>query len=128
MYFDEVHYYDKKDLKSQKFGDDEWQKEDDELFADLTDIIDASEPTFKFNIILCKTYPYFDKLYGSSSFSDISDLVRDEEYNNKDNTISDNEESYLKLNKGDKNSGIQSLDVTLKQSREDCLTKPISGT
>ena len=128
MHFDEVHHYHKKDLKSQEFVDDEWQKEDNKLFADPTDVMDASEPTFKFNIILCKTYPYSDELHGSSSLSDISDLVGDEEYNKENDAISDNEESYLQLNKGDKNSGIQFLDVTPKQSRQNHLIRRIPST
>lgn len=47
LHFDEAHRYDKKDLKPQDFSDDEWHKEDDELFADPTDIWDASEPNLE---------------------------------------------------------------------------------
>ncbi len=61
LHFDEVHCYDKKDLKPQDFADDEWQKEDDELFAGLTHILDADELILKLNSIPhqgFETYPY----------------------------------------------------------------------
>ena len=46
-YFDEAHFYDRKDLKSQEFADDEWYKKDDKLFADPTNILDTSKPTLE---------------------------------------------------------------------------------
>ncbi len=69
LHFDEGHPYDKKDLKPQDFADDEWNKEDDELFADPTDILDADEPILELNSILHKgfeTNPYSEESHASS--------------------------------------------------------------
>ncbi len=76
LHFDEAHHYDKKDLKPQDFADDEWNKEDDELFADPTDILDADKPILELNSIPHKgfeTYPYTEESRASSPLSDISD-------------------------------------------------------
>ena len=51
VHFDKTHRDDEKDLKSWEFANDEWQKEDDELFADPMNILDASESTHQFNTI-----------------------------------------------------------------------------
>ncbi len=51
LHFDEAHCYDKKDLKPQDFADDKWHKEDDELFADPIDILDADESILELNSI-----------------------------------------------------------------------------
>ena len=78
MYFDKANLYDRKNLKSQEFANDEWHKKDDELIADPTNILDASEPTLEWHTIPCKssqTYSYSDESRSSSSLSDISDLV-----------------------------------------------------
>ncbi len=75
LHFGEAHSYDKKDLKPQDFPDDEWHKEDDELFADPTDILDADEPIFELNSIPHKgfeTNPYSEESRTSSPISDIS--------------------------------------------------------
>ncbi len=61
LHFDEAHRYDKKDLKLQDFAYDKWHKEDDELFADPTDILDVDEPILELNSIPHKgfeTNPY----------------------------------------------------------------------
>ena len=52
----------------------------------------------------------------------------DKEHNDKDNAISENKKSYLQLNKGDKDSDIQPLDIISKQSHQDCLTKLTPST
>ena len=52
----------------------------------------------------------------------------DKEHDEGDNATSENEESHLQLNRGDRDFGIQTSDITLKQSRQDCLTKPTPGT
>lgn len=44
MHFDEIYHYDRKDLKAQNFANDEWHKEENELYADPIDILDVSEP------------------------------------------------------------------------------------
>ena len=130
MHFDEAHHYDKKDLKLQEFADDEWQKGDNELFADPTDILDASKPTPEFNTILNKTYSYSDDLRGSSPLSDISDLAGDEEHDEEEYSSSslEDEESRLQFNRGDRDSSIQFSDATPKRSRQNRLTKPTPGT
>lgn len=82
LHFNEVHYYDWKDLKPQHFDDDEWNKEDNKLFAGLIDIIDVSEPVPEINTILwngSETYSYLNESRNSSSYSDISDSVKDKE-------------------------------------------------
>ena len=124
MYFDETYRYDKKNLNSQKFADEERQKENDEPFVDPINILNASKPTPKFNTILYKVYLYSNESRNSSPLSDIPDWIGDKEDNKEDNTTSKNEESYLQLNKGDRDSGIQLSDATRKQSRQDYLTKP----
>ena len=87
-------------MKPQEFTDDEWQKEDNELFTDLTEILDASKPTPEFNTISCKTYPYSDESRDSSPVWNIPDLVENEKYDEENDTISENEESHLQLNRG----------------------------
>lgn len=80
MHFDEAHCYDEKDLKLQNFADNQGYKKDDELFADLTDILDTSIPIPELNTILHKSFFFYpDKLLGSSPLSDFRDLVEDEE-------------------------------------------------
>lgn len=78
--------------------------------------MDVSKPVFDFSTIswnISEIYFYFNKLYSSSSFSDISDFVREEKHYESNNTISENqlkrgkkEWSCLQLNGGDKNSHI----------------------
>ena len=139
VHFHEAHLYDKKDLKPQEFADDEWHKEDDELFADPTDIQDTSEPTPEWHTIPRKssqTHPYSDESRGSSPLSDIPDSVGDEEhYEENDATPEDQlrketeEWSRLQFNRGDRDSGIQLSDATTtKRSRQERLTEPTSGT
>ena len=130
VYFDEAHHYNKKNLKSQEFANDEWQKEDDELFVDPTDILDTSEPTPEFNTIPCKTYPYSNESCDSSPLSDIPDLVGDKEYDEEKNAFSslENEKSRLQLNRGDRDSNIQLSETTPKQSRQNRLIKPTPDT
>ncbi len=80
LHFDEAHRYYEKDPKAQDVADEEWYKKDDELFADLTDILDADEPIFELNSIPHKgfeTNPYREESRASSTLSDISDSVRD---------------------------------------------------
>ncbi len=80
MYFDETHCYDRKYLKPEEFAVDKWHEEDDKLFADFTNIVDASESAPEFNTIPCKSnkiYFYSDKSCGLSWLSDISDRVGD---------------------------------------------------
>ena len=130
-HFDEAHLYDRKDLKPQEFADDEWHKKDDELFADPTDILDASEPTPEWHTIPRKssqTYPYSDESRSSSPLSDIPDPVGDQEHEEEDGATSEDEESRLQLNRGDRDSGIQPSDATPKRSRQDRLTEPTPGT
>lgn len=80
VHFDEAHCYDQEHLKLQNFADNQWYKKDDEPFADVTDILDTSIPIPELNTILHKSFfSYPDKLFGSSPFSDIRDLVGDEE-------------------------------------------------
>ena len=138
VHFDEAHRYDKKDLKPQDFADDEWHKEDDELFADPTDIIDASEPFSEFSTIpqrSSETNPYFDNSRNSSPLSDIPDSVGDEEHYEEDDATPEDqlrreteEWSRLQLNRGDRDSGIQPSDATPKRSRQDRLAEPTPGT
>lgn len=76
MQFDETHYYDNKGLDSQHFANNEQYEENNELFADLTDIMNTSKSTPKFSIIFHKsfgTYLYFKKSCSLSFLSDISD-------------------------------------------------------
>ena len=80
--FDEAHQYGKKYLKPQDFADDKWYKEDDELFADPTDILVDDEPIFELTSIRHKgfeTNPHSKESRGSSALSDITDSVGDEE-------------------------------------------------
>ena len=84
---------DKKDLKPQDFADDEWHKEDDKLFADPTDILDANESNLELNSILHKGFEtnlQSEELYASSLFSDIPGSVGDEE-EEKNNDIPDDQ-------------------------------------
>lgn len=64
-----------------------WHKENNELFADLTDILNASKPISPFNTIQksYKTYVYFDESHLLSPLSNISNSVKDEKYPKKDN-------------------------------------------
>lgn len=114
MHFDKTHLYDKKDLRLQKFATDDRSKKDDELFADLMDILDTSEPFLEFGTILYKSsknYPYFDESQSRSStpFPDIPNQMKDELKYEEDDVNSENEKSRLQLNKGDKDPGIPSL-------------------
>lgn len=71
MHFDETHYYDKNNLKPQKFADDKWHQENDEFFANFTNILDTSNSISKFNTILwksSKTYLYSNQFHGSLFF------------------------------------------------------------
>ncbi len=64
VHYDEANRYYKKDLIFQDFAYNEWHKEDDELFADCTDILDASEAIFDLKMIPEKgfeMYPYSDE-------------------------------------------------------------------
>lgn len=118
-------------MKSEEFAGDNWQKNDDELFADPTDIMDSSKPNPESYIIprkSSKTYPYSDKSHGSSPLSNIPDPVGDEEHDKEDYATSEDKESCLQLNRGDRDFGIQPLDATPKRSREDWLIKPTPGT
>ena len=138
MYFDQAYHYDKKNLKLADFADNKWHKKDDKLFADPTNIIDASKSFFKLSTIpqrSSETNPYFDNLYNSSLFSNIPDLVGDKEhYEEDDSTPEDQlrretkEWSHLQLNRGDKDSGIQPSDAIPKRSCQDRFVKPTSGT
>ncbi|MCJ1343422.1 hypothetical protein MMC31_001615, partial [Peltigera leucophlebia] len=95
-------------------------KEDDELFADHTDILDASESVPQLDIIRKSyvTYPYFDESYASSPLSDIPDSVRDEEHHEEDDVTPEEqlkreseEWSRLQLNRRDRDLNIQPLDA-----------------
>lgn len=89
MYFDDAHHYNKKNLKPQDFTNNEYHKEDNEFFADSTDILDASKLISEFNTILHKSsYSYPNKSRDLSSLSKISDLVGDKEYYKEDDAIS----------------------------------------
>ena len=101
-------------MKYQKFADDKWQKENDELFTDLMNILDVSKPTPEFNTILHKIYPYFDESRDSSPLLDILDPVGYKGYDEEDDATSENEESHLQMNSGGKDSNIQLLDTTPK--------------
>lgn len=134
MHFDEAQYYDYNDRKSKKFANDEKHKKDDELFADFMNILDASKPTFEFNIIPCKsskTYSYCYELRSLSSFSNISNTMRDEkDHEANDATLEDQlgreteEQSHFSLIRRDQNLGIQPSNNTPKRSCHDRLTKP----
>ena len=87
-------------------------KKGDELFADPTDILDASELTHDFNTIPRKTYPYFDESHGSSPLSNIPDPVGDKKNDEENDAIFENEGSHLQLNREDRVSSIQLSDVT----------------
>ena len=74
-------------MKSQNFADNESSKDDDELFADLTDIIDANELILELNSISDKVFEknlYYEESRLSSLLSDIPDLLghEEEEINN----------------------------------------------
>lgn len=125
MHFDKVYYYGKHDLKLKKYADNKQYKEYYDLFADLTDIMDASKPFPKYITIsqrIFDTYPYFDKSHGLLSFLDISNSVKVEDhYENSNITPEDQlkrkteEWSCLQLNRQNKNSNIQSSDASLKR-------------
>ena len=102
-------------MNPQEFADDRWQKEDNELFADPTDMLDTSESTPEFNTIPGKTYPYFDELYDSSPLSNIADPLGDKKYDEENDATSENEESHLQLNRRNRDSDIQPLDTTPKR-------------
>lgn len=133
VHYDEVYLYDRKDYKTQEFVNDEWHKEDNELFIDLTDIINASKPFSEFNTIphkSSKNYLYFDESQScdSTPFSDIVDLIGDKKHHDEGDTNCENEESCLYLNRRDRSSYIPSLvDITRKTFQQDQLTKPIPG-
>ncbi len=79
-------------MSYQDFAYDEWHKKHDELFADPTDILDVDEPTLELNSIFHKGFEtnlYFEESCSSSSFSDIPDLVEDEEKKNNNDTSED---------------------------------------
>ncbi len=137
LHFDEAYRYDKKDLKPQDFTDDEWHKEDDELFADPTDIVDADEPILELNSIPHKeleTNPYSEESCTSSPLSDIPDSVGDEEEKNNNDTPDDQlrrkieERSHLQLNRRDRDSSIQLSDIVPKRSRQEQLADPTPGS
>lgn len=139
MYFDKAYRYNRKYLKPGEFADDAQHIEDDKLFADLTDILDASKSVSEFNTIPCKsnkTYPYPNKSCGLSPLTDILDLVGDKKHYEEDNAFSENiqlrketkKESNLQFNKRDRDSDIQTSDVTSKKSHQKYLAKPTPGT
>ncbi len=137
LHFDEANCYDKKDLRPQDFAVDEWNKEDDELFADSTDILDADEPILELNSIPHKgfeTNPYSEESRVSSPLSDIPDSVRDEEEENNNNTPDDQpkseikEWSHLQLNRRDRDSSIQLSDIVPKGSRQERLVDLTPGS
>ncbi len=124
LYFDRVHRYEKKDLKPEDFADDEWNKEDDELFADPTDIFDADEPILELNSIPHKgseTNFYSQESRSSSQLSDISDSGGDKRIENNNDIPDDQlrreteEKSHLQFNKRDRDSSIQPSDIVTKQ-------------
>ena len=137
VHFDEVHYYDKKDIKPKEFADDEWHKEDDELFANLRNILDTSKAIPDFNIILCKsfeTYPYSNESRSLSSFLDIPYPVEDKEHHEDYNATPEDqlkreidEWSYLYLKRKDRDLSIQLSDAAPKRSCHNRLTEPTSG-
>ena len=92
--------------------DDEWHREDNELFADPTDILEANEPTSDSYTITQKspeTYLYSDESHQSSPLSDIPDSVGDNEHHEGDATPEDllrmgtEKWSHLQLNQGKMN-------------------------
>ena len=124
FHFDKAHCYYKGELKSQNFADNEWSKDDDELFADLTDIIDANEPILELNSISDKAFEknlYYEESRLSSLLSDIPDLLGHEEEEIKNVMVNDHprweteEKSYLELSRRDKNSSIQLSKIFPKQ-------------
>ncbi len=92
VHCDKAHHYDRMDLQPQNFADNEWHKEDDELFANPTDILDASEPIPQLDTTqkIYETYPYSDEFCISSLLSDIPDLVGGEKHHNEDNVTPEN--------------------------------------
>lgn len=56
MHFDKTHCYDKKELQPQKFAENEVYKQDNELFADFTNILDISEPVPQLDDIFQKSF------------------------------------------------------------------------
>lgn len=54
--------------------------------------------------------------------------MADQDHEKKDNTTFEDEELRLQLNKKERNSSIQYLDATPKQSCQDWLTKPTLST
>lgn len=51
MHFDETQHYYRKDFHSQDFTDNWSDKEDNEFFANPTDIVKVSEPMLKYTTI-----------------------------------------------------------------------------
>lgn len=126
MYFDKAHHYDKKDFQPHDFADNQWDKEDDELFADPINIVDVIEPMPEYTTIRWERYNA-EESRSSSPLSDIPDLLGDQE-----------EESHLQLNRGDSDFSIQppatlaflvtsAPDITSTRSRQNCLTDPTPG-
>lgn len=100
---------DKKNLKSKEYVDDQWQRYNDKLFANFTDIMDASKPISKSYTILhkiLKTYIYSDKSHGLSPYLDLFDPVRDKKHKKKDNTTFEDKKFYLHLNRANKDFSI----------------------
>lgn len=138
MHFNKPYHYNKKNLKLQDFANDKRHKEDNKLFANLTDIINASKLFFEFNIISQKSSKanlYFDNLFNSLSLWDILNLVRDKEYYEKNDVILENqlrreieEWTCLQFNTGNRNSDIQLSDATPKRSYFNRLVTPTLGT
>ena len=138
VHFDEIHRYDKKNLKPQKFVNNEWHKEDDELFANPIDLLDASKPIPQLDTIFQKSYEthlYYNELQLSSPLSDISDSVGDKKhYKENDITPEDQlrreteEWLCLQFNRRDRDLNIQPPDAAPKRSRQDYFGNLILGT
>lgn len=85
------------------------QKDENELFVDLIDIMDANKFTPKFYSIFYKIsqiYSYFDESRNSSLFSIILNQLEDEKHNKKYHAFFKDEKPCLHLNKGNRNSNI----------------------
>lgn len=54
VHFDKRHFYSKKNHKHQEFAQNKWNKEDNKLLANITNILDANNPIFKHNTIFSK--------------------------------------------------------------------------
>lgn len=121
VHFDKTHLYNRKNLKPKKFANSKWHNKDHKLFVDAIDIPDTRKPTFEWNNISSqsfKTNPNSGESSGLSTFLNIPDLLSDKEHDEDDDGTSEDDESYLQLNKADRESGIQlSADAPLKRFR-----------